>query len=264
MIEADIVLGTLINDPSGIEQPVMGHPPATTSDISLEGFLTHILQFNNNITKISEKKGVKLDFKSTIVFNGSVQILENLWSQMNYPVWINADILPGPVNNTNTLPVDSNIFLTTCKTKFPSAVLSIGWTTRWGSNFTEGRYEDEHIYGMTAAIKTNKVRNPLTFPVRAGIAANSKMDLQNLCIELNETNNITLTIWSSKNDFVDIKKLQDLILTFGLDKVYLDVPEEVSNQLDLSGSGNSVFSRTWMGICFVMLNIFLYRFLHNF
>lgn len=205
MIEADIVLGTLINDTSGREQPVMGHPPANTSDISLEEFLTKILQFNNNITNISEKKGVKLDFKSTIVFNGSVQMLENLWSQMNYPVWINADILPGPVNNTNTLPVDSNIFLTTCKTKFPSAILSIGWTTRWGSNFTDGRYEDEHIYSMTTAVKTNKVQNPLTFPVRAGIAANSNIELKNLYIALNETNNVTLTIWSSKNDFVILR-----------------------------------------------------------
>jgi len=260
MIEADIILATLIDDPISPPQPCMGHPPETTSDITLQQFLTTILAFNKRNTT---KKGVKLDFKSTHVFNGSIKILESLWNEMNYPVWLNADILSGPVNNQITLPVDPNIFLSTCKQKFPTAVLSIGWTTRWGNNFTEGHYNDEHIDNMTAIIKDNNVMNPLTFPVRAGIAANSDMQLKNLFIALNGTNNVTLTIWSSQDDFVNIPKLKELILNIGVDKVYFDVPKEVSDKLNLS-SGASYFKICqYMLLFFLMFNMIIYQVLYK-
>uniref|UniRef100_A0A1B0DLU2 Menorin-like domain-containing protein n=1 Tax=Phlebotomus papatasi TaxID=29031 RepID=A0A1B0DLU2_PHLPP len=48
MIEADIVLGHLVDDPSGPEIPVMGHPPVNISDVSLKSFLTQILEYNRN------------------------------------------------------------------------------------------------------------------------------------------------------------------------------------------------------------------------
>lgn len=74
---------------------------------------------------------------------------------MNYPVWINADILPGPLNNTNTIPVDPNRFLAGCKS-LPSSTLSIGWTTSWGSNFTDGIYNNMQIDDMIEAIQVKK------------------------------------------------------------------------------------------------------------
>lgn len=74
---------------------------------------------------------------------------------MDYPVWINADILPGPLNNTSTTPVDANRFLTGCKS-LTSSVLSIGWTTRWGNNYTEGAYNDTQIDNMIDAITVNQ------------------------------------------------------------------------------------------------------------
>lgn len=48
-----------------------------------------------------------------------------------------------------------------------------------------------------------------------------------------QTNNVTLTIWSSANDFVDIDLLRKLIFSFGIDRVYVDVPDEVLNHLHL-------------------------------
>lgn len=51
---------------------------------------------------------------------------------------------------------------------------------------------------------------------------------------LNDTNNITITIWSSNNDYVNVDMLRKLIFSFGLDKVYIDVPDELSDKLDLS------------------------------
>lgn len=71
---------------------------------------------------------------------------------MNYPVWINADIIAGPVNNINTVPVDPVRFFNGVK-QLPSAVLSIGWTTLWGSDYTEGSYTSEQVLRMVNAIK---------------------------------------------------------------------------------------------------------------
>ena len=79
MIEADIVFGFLINDTTRTLQPIMGHPPAEESDVTLKSFLTQILNFNKYSGK---QKGVKLDFKSTGVFQNSMPILIEMWSMV--------------------------------------------------------------------------------------------------------------------------------------------------------------------------------------
>jgi len=231
MIEADIVYGYLFDDPSRQLRPIMGHPPATESDISLEEFLIQIYDFNNE-TSEENRKGVKLDFKSTDVYESSLPMLNELWSKMNYPVWINADIYSGPLENTQTLPVDAVKFFTGSK-NLTNATLSTGWTTRWGSNFTIGHYTDKQIDDMINGIKENQIRNDLTFPVRAGIAGQSLQQLDRLFTSLNATNSVTFTIWSSANDNVDVEKLRKMIFHFGLDKVYIDVPKELEDELRL-------------------------------
>lgn len=80
MIEADIVLGTLINSTANETIPIMGHPPATISDLSLEEFLEEILRFNSGNSSIS--KGIKLDFKTIEVFSASISILEKVYSKV--------------------------------------------------------------------------------------------------------------------------------------------------------------------------------------
>lgn len=89
-IEADIVLGTLIGDTTGTKQPVMGHPPIETSDISLSSFLQQILTFNN--AHSGATKGVKLDFKTIEVFSGSLDLLISLWDQVK-PIQIKSTII---------------------------------------------------------------------------------------------------------------------------------------------------------------------------
>lgn len=86
-IEADIVMGTIIGSDNKTEMPVMGHPPATESDISLKEFLEKILDFNN--LNSENKKGVKLDFKTIGVFNGSLELLMELWDKVKLPFKIN-------------------------------------------------------------------------------------------------------------------------------------------------------------------------------
>lgn len=79
---------------------------------------------------------------------------------MNYPVWINADIIAGPLNSTESTPVNATRFLNGCKL-LTSSTLSIGWTTRWGSDFDEGSYNDTQIDNMIDAIEVN--HNVLTY-----------------------------------------------------------------------------------------------------
>ncbi|XP_061399046.1 protein FAM151B [Musca vetustissima] len=236
MIEADIVMGKINN--TGPDMPVMAHPPANNSDISLESFLQQIKKYNDGNKE--KMKGVKLDFKSIEVFEGALKTLEDKIPEMTYPIWLNADIISGPVNQNNTIPVDPQRFFAG-SSKFPQAVLSIGWTTKWSSDFNNGSYTSQEIDAMILAIKANNITEtgqPITFPVRAGIAANSQEELHDLVKAINGTNTSTLTIWSSQNDYVDIAKLRELIFSFGFDRVYLDVPEEVSSQLDLGREDN--------------------------
>lgn len=238
MIEADIVFGHLEGDPLKEQLPVMAHPPLNSSDISLESFLTQVLEFNNANPK-EKQKGVKLDFKSTDVYQQSLPMLIELWSMMNYPVWINADIYPGPLNNVLTVPVDAEIFFDGTKS-LPNATLSTGWTTRWGADFTEGHYTNDQVNHMIDGIKRNNIANPVTFPVRAGIAGQSITQLDHLFNSLKDTNLVTFTIWSSESDAVDVEKLRKMIFHFGLDKVYIDVPDSLSQQLRLDNPNSAM------------------------
>lgn len=240
MIEADIVFGLLDGDLSGEHRPIMAHPPTNSSDISLESFLTQILDFNNANVK-EKQKGVKLDFKSTDVFQKSLPMLIELWGVMDYPVWINADIYRGPLENVLTVPVDAQIFFEGTK-NLPNVTLSTGWTTRWGPNFTEGHYTDEQVNEMIDGIKGSNIRNHITFPVRAGIAGLSIAQLDHLYNSLKDTNPVTFTIWSSATDAVDVEKLRKMIFHFGVDKIYIDVPDDLLSKLQLHVIPNAAMS----------------------
>lgn len=263
-IEADIVLGKLNGD--GEDMPIMAHPPANVSDLTLSEFLNQIINFNRDHE--DQKKGVKLDFKSIEVFEGSLDILDvNIPNPTTYPVWINADILSGPVEQNRTVPVDADRFFAGCM-RYKQAVLSIGWTTNWGADFRDGEYTQQQCDDMLETLSENNVLSTgqaITFPVRAGIAANSEEQLHRLVAAVNETNDSTLTIWSSAGDYVDVDKLRKLIFSFGLDRVYLDVPEELASQLNLDNPGNgastfkSLFGFSFMSLCFWALSSWMQR-----
>lgn len=72
MIEADVITGHLVDESASGEKtdriPIMGHPPAITSDLSLKEFL--------DIWNQTEKM-LKLDFKSTEAFVLATPIMEN-------------------------------------------------------------------------------------------------------------------------------------------------------------------------------------------
>ncbi|KAM3963668.1 protein FAM151A isoform 2-T2 [Aphomia sociella] len=233
MLEADIVLGQ-INGKEGPPIPIMAHPPATTSDLSLSEFLTSVAQYNNLNSK---QKGVKLDFKSIEAFEKSQdQIALYSKPEIHFPLWLNADILPGPVEAT-TKPVDPAKFLTLAA-KYPRAVLSIGWTTNFGGNITEGEYTREHIGAMLRLIHENHINQTVTFPVRAGLASNSQPVVLDLLRETSSFNS-SMTVWSSEGDAVEVDRLKALILTVGLERTYLDVPHELAAKLHLPPAANA-------------------------
>ncbi|XP_063914706.1 protein FAM151B isoform X2 [Zophobas morio] len=227
MLEADVIYGKI--NGSGESIPIMGHPPAIQSDLSLEDFLTTTYNFNKDENNRDVRKGVKLDFKSTEVFTKSIDLIKQLYNSIDYPIWINADIINGPLNAT-TVPVDANTFLADAKV-FNNSVLSLGWTTTKPSD--NNRYTDEQINKMVDAIKGNDVKQDITFAVRAGIAAQS---LDQMKLLKDEVNNCTLTIWSSEGDNVDVPKLRDLIFEYGIKRVYVDVPKDLYDRLDLGNS----------------------------
>lgn len=226
MLEADVVMGKLSNSNS-TNIPIMAHPPAVESDLSLEDFLN--ISCNNN-----SSKGIKLDFKSNEAFENSTAILAKL-RPFKCPVFLNADILPGPVNAT-TVPLNATEFLKGA-INIPESILSVGWTTRYGKeiNNTKGRYTTEQFKKMVDTLAENHVTLPVTYPVRAGLVAND-IDAVKALLKNTTFTNATLTIWSSEGDSVDAAQLSKLIREVGVDKVYVDVPKSLRNELDLSSA----------------------------
>lgn len=149
-------------------------------------------------------------------------------------MWINADILSGPVNATTT-PVDATQFLYLAK-QFANSTLSIGWTTNYGSDFPPSSYTKQQIDEMVETVRNNNVTQTITFPVRAGIAAES---LDHMKLLLQNVSDSTLTIWSSEGDSVNVTNLRSLIKSVGLDKVYVDVPADLRSQLHLDTISSS-------------------------
>ncbi|RXN17494.1 protein FAM151A [Labeo rohita] len=95
ILEADInVQG--YNTANETNIPIMAHPPDIYSDNTLEEWMDAVLK---------SKKGIKLDFKSISAMEPSLDLLRvKNQTGINRPVWINADILPGP-NVPNFWPV---------------------------------------------------------------------------------------------------------------------------------------------------------------
>lgn len=56
-------------------------------------------------------------------------LVQKVLAQTSLPVWINADVLPGPGGHAR--PLDPQAFLSAARGLPPHTVLSLGWTTGW-------------------------------------------------------------------------------------------------------------------------------------
>lgn len=151
-------------------------------------------------------------------------------------VWINADIFKGP-GGEKVVPVDANRFFGALKKAehLSSATLSLGWTTSYGDDL---KYTKKHVDEMVKFLENQKIQTTkhfITFPVRAVYAIESKDILQDLLMRVsaNNTNKVTLTLWTGTDDKLDMNKLKEFIATFTVHSVYVDLPSDIKNQLNL-------------------------------
>ncbi|MEE6458700.1 hypothetical protein FKM82_000389 [Ascaphus truei] len=210
MLEADVLLRR-----SGNEEPIMVHPPESDSDITLQEWLNDVSSTN---------KGIKLDFKSLEAVQPSMHILEAVKTNIKQPVWINADILPGPGGNAKA--VDAKEFLQTVALFFPDVTLSLGWTTGWHPDKNNKGYTWEMVREMETICKV--LSQPVTFPVRAALVRQSLPQLHWL---LQTSDRYSLTIWAGKDDDYPVEDLLYIRDNSDKTKIYYDVFDPQNSDL---------------------------------
>ncbi len=95
---------------------------------------------------------------------------------------------------------------------------------------SEGKYTEEHVEEMLRLLNKQNLdpATPITYPVRAGIAAQSLEEMLHLVNISEETwPNSSLTLWSSVGDPVDLTQLKNLIVAVGRHRCFTDLPFEV-------------------------------------
>ncbi|NWR75465.1 F151B protein, partial [Centropus unirufus] len=192
--------------------PIMAHPPETDSDITLEEWLTEI---------ISTDKGIKLDFKSLEAVRPSMELLEHVKQDLKRPVWINADILPGP--NGSSAVVDAKGFLDTVTSFFPDVTLSLGVLFNQ-MLFTVG-YDWTMVKEMAQIC--NALSQPVTFPVRAALVRQS---IHELCWLMQQSDRYSLTVWTGKEDIYSVEDLLYIRENFDKSRVYYDISEPQNSE----------------------------------
>ncbi|KAM6035462.1 protein FAM151B isoform 4-T5 [Theristicus caerulescens] len=200
MIEADVLLR---GGKGGNGDPIMAHPPETDSDNTLQEWLEEI---------VNTDKGIKLDFKSLEAVRPSLELLEHVKQRLRRPVWINADILPGP-NGSNAV-VDAKVFLDTVTSFFPNVTLSLGWTTGWHPDKHNKGYDWMMVKEMAQICST--LSQPVTFPVRAALLRQS---VSELCWLIQQSDRYSLTVWTGKEDVYSVEDL--LYIRENFDKIAL-------------------------------------------
>ena len=209
MLEADV----LLRPSDGM--PIMAHPPDTESDLSLEQYLKET---------IGTTKGIKLDFKSTAAIEPSLKILFDITSgqAVRNPVWFNADVLPGPCHKDtecNDSVIDPQVFLSLCAKYYPSAVLSVGWTTGKHIFMEKDRYEWHFVKPMKDLL--SNVSQLVTFPIRANMIGNS---MEQIIWLLGLSDQYTLTIWSTNFDEPNMEELMSLRNKIDKSRIFYDIP----------------------------------------
>lgn len=209
MIEADVLLRGA--DP---EEPIMAHPPDKDSDITLKDWLKEV---------VKSDKGIKLDFKSLAAVSQSMTLLEEVRDQLKGPVWINADILAGPGGKAT--PVDPHVFLQEVAQRSENDVLSLGWTTGWTADVDNPGYSWEMVHQMEELCRF--LKQPVTFPVRAALLPASFPQFQWL---LEQSNRYSLTVWTGKDDALNVNDLMPYRKIFSNTRIYYDLLESQITQ----------------------------------
>eukprot|EP00293_Proteomonas_sulcata_P011340 CAMPEP_0184295020 /NCGR_PEP_ID=MMETSP1049-20130417/6024_1 /TAXON_ID=77928 /ORGANISM="Proteomonas sulcata, Strain CCMP704" /LENGTH=262 /DNA_ID=CAMNT_0026603451 /DNA_START=125 /DNA_END=913 /DNA_ORIENTATION=- len=181
-IEADIIFS------ERTQGPVMGHPPATDGDLSLQEFLeTLVEQGFQGDTSAPNSNIVKLDFKSAKAFESSRGLINEFVAKTLTPgtLFLNADILQGPCDQPCPANFNPSEFLDQAA-EVQGAVLSVGWTT--GGDNCE--YTEAMVDEMLRLLPDRAV----TFPIKATCLKRSWGNLKKLLHKENHG----LTLWWSQ------------------------------------------------------------------
>jgi hypothetical protein len=139
------------------------------------------LTFTDLLNRLKySRKGIKLDFKDQNTVGLCLEILSGV--NLAQPVILNADILG--LKGAPEAIINPDLFIKTCLTNYPKALLSLGWRTT-----SESRYELEDVNTMLALTKE---LGSVTFPVRASTLSQSWDAVKYLFAGKN-----TLSIWNS-------------------------------------------------------------------
>ncbi|KAM4623654.1 protein FAM151A [Polymixia lowei] len=179
ILEADVTVEG-IGTPNQKPIPIMAHPPAISSDNTLDQWLEAVLK---------SRKGIKLDFKSLVSVAPSLDLL-NKSRSINRPVWLNADIIRGP-NVPDFMPVvNGTRFLQLIQEKFPDVTVSPGWKVNYVPPIFTGTYTRSMVEEMYDIIR--HVPQKVTFPVHALLA---RRGWQHLSWLLSQSPRFSLTLW---------------------------------------------------------------------
>ncbi|NXJ28675.1 F151B protein, partial [Dicrurus megarhynchus] len=197
--------------------PIMAHPPDTDSDITLQEWLAEM---------VSTDKGIKLDFKSLGAVGPSLELLGRLRQRLARPVWLNADVLPGP--RGSRAPLDARAFLGAVTSCCPHATLSLGWTTgclRGQAPCLSPGYAWPMVQEMSRLC--HPLSQPVTFAVRAALVPGSTPQLQWLC---QQSRRYSLTVWTGKEDMYSVEDLLFIRENFDKSRVYYDIFEPQNSE----------------------------------
>ncbi|NXG69802.1 F151B protein, partial [Baryphthengus martii] len=189
--------------------PIMAHPPETDSDNTLQEWLEEI---------VDTDKGIKLDFKSLEAVRPSLELLEHVKQHLRRPVWINADILPGP--NGNNAVVDAKGFIQTVTSFFPNITLIL---------FNQIVFIVGYDWMMVKEMAQicSALSQPVTFPVRAALVRQS---LSELCWLMQQSDRYSLTVWTGKQDVYSVEDLLYIRKNFDKSRVYYDISEPQNSE----------------------------------
>lgn len=150
-------------------------------------------------------------------------------------------MLQGPDAGAEVPELDAKEFVDEVK-KMEKVVLSVGWTTnRENSNAV---YTSAHTNAMADVIKDNKIDKipnfAVNFPIRAAFAVKSQPALKQLYDLIKLTNPVTYTIFGKNEDKVNATDLQAFIKSYGVENVYIDLPNDLRKKLNLANGAASL------------------------
>lgn len=180
-------------------------------EVTLLEYLTKLAGFSN--------KGIKLNLPDLDSARVVLNTLNGLAAIVHAPVWLQANILPGP--NDDSTPLDGRRLFNYVNDRYPDVTLCLGWASDWDPEDVFQRYKWQHVINMAKQAASTK--QPTSFAIRAVFAFNSIRQLKFL---LSLTNRFSLYVWISKYDIMQTTELVKFRQTMDHKRVFYNLPSD--------------------------------------